>query len=113
AHVQMRDRAASAIGGGAAGLAQQTWAAVPVPTDKSPEIVFVRDYSVDDGRYYNNGWLQELPDPITKLTWDNAALLSPNTADQLNVESGDLIRISVTEMARDTNNAPIKRELVI
>jgi molybdopterin-containing oxidoreductase family iron-sulfur binding subunit len=113
AHVPVRDRAASAIGGGAAGLAQQTWAAMPAPTDKSPEIVFVRDYSVDDGRYYSNGWLQELPDPITKLTWDNAALLSPNMAAQLGVESGDLIRISVTETARDTNNSPFKRELVI
>ena len=32
---------------------------------------------MDDGRYINNGWLQELPDPITKLTWDNAAMMSP------------------------------------
>ena len=35
--------------------------------------------SVYDGRFANNGWLQELPDPITKLTWDNAAILSPAT----------------------------------
>ena len=35
---------------------------------------------MDDGRYINNGWLQEMPDPITKLTWDNAALISPDLA---------------------------------
>ena len=43
------------------------------------------DSKVDDGRYTNNGWLQELPDPITKLTWDNAALISPATARKLGV----------------------------
>ena len=37
---------------------------------------------VDDGRYANNGWLQEIPDPITKLTWDNAALISPATREE-------------------------------
>ena len=37
---------------------------------------------VDDGRYNNNGWLQEIPDPITKLTWDNAAQISPATAEE-------------------------------
>jgi molybdopterin-containing oxidoreductase family iron-sulfur binding subunit len=41
--------------------------------------------TVDDGRYANNGWLQELPDPVTKLTWDNALYLSPKTATALGV----------------------------
>ncbi len=41
--------------------------------------------SVDDGRYANNGWLQELPDPITKLTWDNALYVSPRTASTLGI----------------------------
>ena len=40
---------------------------------------------MDDGRHNNNGWLQELPDPITKLTWDNAVLISPKTARELGV----------------------------
>jgi len=40
------------------------------------EVVLHRDYSLDDGRYANNGWLQELPDPITKIVWDNAVLVS-------------------------------------
>jgi MoCo/4Fe-4S cofactor protein with predicted Tat translocation signal len=50
----------------------------PAPSEQSLEVVFYRDYSLDDGRYNNNGWLQELPDPITKLTWDNAILQAVN-----------------------------------
>ena len=41
---------------------------------------------VDDGRYANNGWLQELPDTVSKLTWDNAILMSPRTAAALGVQ---------------------------
>jgi MoCo/4Fe-4S cofactor protein with predicted Tat translocation signal len=47
------------------------------------EIVFKPDTAVFDGRFANNGWLQELPRPLTKLTWDNAACMSPNTARAL------------------------------
>ncbi len=47
------------------------------------EVVFRTDPTIYDGRFANNGWLQELPKPLTKLTWDNAALVSPNTAQQL------------------------------
>ena len=47
------------------------------------EIVFRPDPSIYDGRHANNGWLQELPKPLTKLCWDNAALVSPTTARQL------------------------------
>jgi molybdopterin-containing oxidoreductase family iron-sulfur binding subunit len=57
------------------------------PTPGALEVVFYRDAKVDDGRYNNNGWLQELPDPITKLTWDNAVLLSPATARRLGVDT--------------------------
>ncbi|MDP9146855.1 MAG: TAT-variant-translocated molybdopterin oxidoreductase [Acidobacteriota bacterium] len=47
------------------------------------EFIFRPDPSVYDGRFANNGWLQELPKPVTKLTWDNAALVSPRTAESL------------------------------
>jgi molybdopterin-containing oxidoreductase family iron-sulfur binding subunit len=57
------------------------------------EVVFFQDVSVYDGRFSNNGWLQEFPDPMTKLTWDNAALMNPNTARTLGVGQGDLIRL--------------------
>jgi molybdopterin-containing oxidoreductase family iron-sulfur binding subunit len=113
AHVPAQDRTASWNGAAAGGLASQLWASTPAPTAQSPEIVFVRSYSIDDGRYTNNGWLQELPDPITKLTWDNAALISPNFARHLDVNTGDLIRVTVTEVNRDGSSGPIKRELVI
>src|SRR5262249_10105276 len=65
-------------------------AAIPSPaTDGGAgtglEIAFRNDPSILDGRFANNGWLQELPKPITKLTWDNAVLVSPATAERLKV----------------------------
>ncbi len=59
---------------------------------KNPEIIFRASPSVYDGRYANNGWLQELPQPVSRLTWDNAAEMSPRTAEQLGVENGDMVR---------------------
>ena len=47
------------------------------------ELVFRTDPSIYDGRFANNGWLQELPKPLTKITWDNVAIISPNSAQQL------------------------------
>jgi len=59
------------------------------------ELVFRPDASVYDGRFANNGWLQELPRPITKLTWDNAAILSPATARRLHLQSEDMAQLNV------------------
>jgi MoCo/4Fe-4S cofactor protein with predicted Tat translocation signal len=52
-----------------------------------------------DGRYGNNSWMQELPDPLTKLTWDNAALLSKKTADRLGVTNGDMVTLAAGNAA--------------
>ncbi|MBN1344777.1 MAG: TAT-variant-translocated molybdopterin oxidoreductase [Phycisphaerae bacterium] len=60
------------------------------------EIVFTQDHSVYDGRFANNGWLQEWPDPMTKLTWDNTATLSPATAQALGVATGDKINLTLS-----------------
>jgi molybdopterin-containing oxidoreductase family iron-sulfur binding subunit len=57
------------------------------------EIVFVPSAAVHDGRFANDGWLQELPDPLTKLTWDNPALVSPKTAETLGLANGDMVRV--------------------
>jgi len=57
--------------------------------------LFVPDAAAHDGSLANNGWLQELPRPFTKLTWDNAALLSPATARQLRLETGDIVHVQV------------------
>jgi molybdopterin-containing oxidoreductase family iron-sulfur binding subunit len=67
----------------------------PAPTKESLEVTFHPSYSVGDGRFAMNPWLQELPDPITKLVWDNAALVSPATARELGVSTGDLLSLNV------------------
>jgi Fe-S-cluster-containing dehydrogenase component len=58
------------------------------------DVLFEPDSRVHDGSFSNNGWLQELPDPVTKLTWDNAALVSPDTAKRLGVATGDVLRLA-------------------
>ncbi len=57
------------------------------------EINFVHDQSVFDGRYADNAWLQEMPDFMSKLTWDNAALFSPATATEMGLKHGDLVEL--------------------
>ena len=59
------------------------------------EVAFRIDPSILDGRYSNNGWLQELPKPFTKLTWDNAALIAPALAERHGLSNGDMVRLTV------------------
>jgi len=79
-------------------------AAPAAPAAGTLELLFRPDPTVHDGRYANNGWLQELPKPITLLTWDNAALLSPATAGRLGLANED--EVSLQRDGRDVR-APV------
>jgi len=63
----------------------------PAADPTALEVVFRSDPSVGDGEFANNGWLQETPRPITRITWDNAAMISPATAEQRSLKSGDYV----------------------
>ena len=65
-------------------------------TASKSELVFY-PANVYDGRFANNGWLQELPDPLTKFTWDNAALMSQRTADKYGLVDGDMVELKIGE----------------
>jgi molybdopterin-containing oxidoreductase family iron-sulfur binding subunit len=76
----------------------------PLPSISAPtspgaqnaiEINFRRDPSIHDGRFSNNGWLQELPKPMSKMTWDNPVLVGPAMAERLGLKSEDMIEIEL------------------
>ncbi|WP_426748996.1 TAT-variant-translocated molybdopterin oxidoreductase [Myxococcus faecalis] len=76
------------------GAAASLVAGYTPPATGDLELNFITDYKVYDGRFGNNSWLQELPEPITKMTWDNAALVGPDTAKKLSLSPGDLAELS-------------------
>ena len=79
----------------AAGLASDASPASKEATSPGGlEIVFKPDPTVWDGRFSNNGWLQELPKPISKLTWDNAALVSPKLALHYGLQNNDVVELT-------------------
>ncbi len=71
--------------------------AVQASSPEGLEVVFAPDHSVFDGRHANNPWLLELPHPLTRIVWDNAALVSPRTAERLGLAEGDVVRLSARE----------------
>ncbi|HWG77308.1 MAG TPA: 4Fe-4S dicluster domain-containing protein [Steroidobacteraceae bacterium] len=76
--------------------AQSVPTASPVATQSAPasravQLIFIADQSIRDGQWSNNAWLQELPRSMSKLTWGNAAYVSPRTAAALGVQTGDEI----------------------
>ncbi|MFA6962497.1 MAG: TAT-variant-translocated molybdopterin oxidoreductase [Opitutaceae bacterium] len=69
-------------------------------SEENLEVRFTFDAKVDDGRFANNGWLQECPDPITKISWDNAILVSPKLAKHLGIDpAGSLLQVARKENA--------------
>jgi molybdopterin-containing oxidoreductase family iron-sulfur binding subunit len=62
--------------------------------DQGLDLILAADSKIYDGRFANNAWLQELPDFITKITWDNAALVSPATARQLGLKDGYMLSLT-------------------
>ncbi len=77
-----------------------SWTPADVPAE-GMEIAFRPDPTIWDGRFANNGWLQELPKPLTKLTWDNAAIIGPATAQRLGLATSDLITLEVRGRAQN------------
>jgi Fe-S-cluster-containing dehydrogenase component len=78
-------------------------AELPPPLRPAPEfpvtLLFRPDSGVWDGRYANNPWILEMPRPFTRLTWDNAALIAPETAAKLGIKTEDVLTIAVKDEA--------------
>jgi molybdopterin-containing oxidoreductase family iron-sulfur binding subunit len=64
-------------------------------TKNSLSLILKPAHSIYDGRYANNGWLQELPHPVTKIVWDNYASVSPSTAKKYDLADNDVVEVSV------------------
>jgi molybdopterin-containing oxidoreductase family iron-sulfur binding subunit len=88
--------AAGALPGGATAGGTTPGGATPGAAS-ALELSFRRDPKVYDGRFADNGWLQELPEPVTKQTWGNAAILAPETAERLDVGPGDMVELRYRE----------------
>jgi MoCo/4Fe-4S cofactor protein with predicted Tat translocation signal len=76
-------------------------AVTPTSNQSAIEINFRRDPSIYDGRFANNAWLQELPKPMTKMTWDNPLLMSPKMADRLKVANKDMVKVELNGKSLD------------
>ncbi len=96
-------------GSAAVPLAAHPAAALAPPTlhEDGLQALFVADPSAGGGEFSNNAWLQELPRPLTKLTWDNAAFVSAATAKKWELETGDVVRLSVAHRGARAIEAPV------
>jgi len=75
-----------------------------ISADRTLELSFEASHAVYDGRFAGVPWLQELPRPITKLTWDNAAALGPATAARLGLATGDVARLELGARSLDARS---------
>lgn len=71
----------------------------PFKEDSSMELIVRPDYNTYDGRFANNGWLQELPRPLSKVTWDNVALISPAAAKKFDLQNEDIVELKLNNRA--------------
>ena len=76
-------------------------ASASVKALSGPELALRPDPTVWDGRFANNGWLQECPKPLSKLTWDNALTISPALAEEQGVATGDMVTVTAGEQTLD------------
>jgi len=76
-------------------------AAEPKAADTGVEVAFVPSATAWDGKFSNNGWMQEAPDPMTKLVWGNAALISAKTAAAKNLSDGDVVTLAKGSLKLD------------
>lgn len=84
---------------GGSNLFPEAKPAVAISKD-SLEVRFLADGKVDDGRFVNNGWIQECPDSITKIAWDNVIMVSPKLGKELGIEpEGNAIQVARKENA--------------
>ena len=72
---------------------KQTAAAATAAAPQALEIIFRPDPTIYDGRFANNAWLQELPKPLTRLTWDNVALVAPALAERMALGNNDVVEL--------------------
>ena len=91
------DSAPSARAASVAPAAVEAAAANLAAVQDGPELTLRPDPTVFDGRFANNGWLQECPKPLTKLTWDNALMVSPAMAQRHGLQNGQLVDVTTGE----------------
>ena len=91
----LKDSAAKPVNADVKADAGRLANAFPAPAKENLEVVFMRDYRLDDGRYSNNGWMQEMPDPITKTVWDGLVLISRKTAEEFGLKNQDVVEIEL------------------
>ncbi len=101
--------APGSVTGGIAKLAAENAAKAP---KAGLEIIFRAHPNLYDGRYANNAWLQELPDPITKLTWDNAVFVSPSLADKIGITEALLLKEKTGTKMGEYRHRPMVRVTV-
>jgi len=116
----LKDTAWTPVGGlepraDAAGTIAAAAPKLPTVDGGSLEVRFVADAKVDDGRFANNGWLQECPDPITRLTWDNAIYVSPRLGKELGIQphSQGVVQVARTETSDWVNGRDMSHVAVL